>query len=358
MKHLKSILLILLFAGCEEYYVPNVDSVQPVYAFEGYITDQPGPYCVKIIKSNGYNAEHQTEFVSDAQVTIECKGGLNYNLTYDSNGCYYTDSAEFIGNIGKSYRLRVKTSDGKEFLSEYEQLLDCPDIEELTAQYYENKVVSTDGMNYFDNIEKGLQVMNTTNTIGFTPYYKYECRLILQSLQYYPATPASIERYIFRPFSSRGNLYIANAKDYADKRIVGNQLYSTPTIMFHYNDEHLIENMEYEIRNCGEYVRVTQYSMTEAQYNYWKAVKYQVENKNYIFGQIEYQVVGNIQCTNDPEEPALGFFGASAVKTSIRAFCLYEYNNRVRSIAIDTFPDTDTMVIYTTKPEFAVTFSN
>lgn len=357
MKHLKSILLILLFAGCEEYYVPNVDYVQPVYTFEGYVTDQPGPYCVKVTKSNGYNSKQPIEYVSDASVIIECKDGPSYNLTYDANGCYYTDSASFIGKINHSYRLKVATADGKEFVSGYEQMPICPDIKELTAQYYEKKTVTSDGMYYKDEIESGIQVMNTTDANGYTPYYKYDCRLILQSQQQYYSPPAIINFYIYRPVSSFGNLYIANAQDYEHKLITGNQLFCTSNKMLKYYDPSLLESSEYEVINCGEYVKVTQYSLTEAQYNYWKGVNHQLDNKNYIFGQVENQVYGNITCTNDADELAFGFFGASAVKTSIRAFCINS-NNMVLSIAVDSFPDTDTMVIYNERPIFSVSFKN
>ena len=173
MKYLKPILLILLFAGCEEYFVPNIDSVRPVYAFDGYVTNLPGPYCVKVMKSKGYNAEQPIEYITDASVTIECDDGQIYPLTHKAYGNYYTDSASFLGVINKSYRLKVVTADGKEFESGYEQMLECPEIEELTAQYYETKKITLDGTTYRDEVEKGLQVMNTTNAAAYTPYYRY-----------------------------------------------------------------------------------------------------------------------------------------------------------------------------------------
>ena len=357
MRYLKFILLILLFAGCEEYFVPNIDSVQPVYTFEGYVTDQPGPYCVKIMKAGGYSAKKRLSYVSDATVTIECKDGPSYRLTYDSAGCYYTDSTEFVGKVAYSYRLKVETADGKQFESEYEQMPSCPDIDELTAQYYQKKILSYDGNFYHDDIERGIQVMNTTYAYYHTPYYRYDCKLILQSQQRYTNPPMNFDRYIFRPISSYGNLYIANAKDYVNQYIKGNQLYSTSTkLLLHYSDPSIIEDMEFEVTNCGEYVKVTQYSMTEAQYKYWYAINYQLESKNYLFGQMEYQVEGNIKCTSNPDEKALGFFGASAVKSKIRAFTMHESNNKVITYDIKTFPDTDTTIIYNSRPRFALSF--
>ncbi len=358
MKHLKPIILIFLFAGCEEYFVPNVDSVQPVYAFEGYVTSQPGPYCIRVMRSNGYNTDPQIEFVPDASVAIECKDGQIYKLTHDSAGCYYTDSAEFVGRPNLSYRLKVETADGKQFLSEYEQMPPCPDIEEISARYYEKKTVRTDGTNYFDEIENGLQVMNTTDAYGQTPYYRYDCQLILQSQQRYSNPPMAFDLFIYRPVNSYGKLFIANANDYVDKRITGNQLFCTSKKMLKYADYTLVEDMEFDVKNYGEFVKVTQYSMTEAQYNFWKAVSNQTENKNYIFGQIEYQVVGNIKCTSNPEEPALGFFGASAAKSKIRAFSLRDDNNVVCSYDINYFPATDTTIVWESMPNYLVWFSN
>ena len=356
MRNIYILLIALIFVSCEEYYVPNIDDVPAVYAFEGYVTNQKGPYRVIVQKSNGYG---KTTIVSDAQVAIQCSEGQQYNLTYNSAGYYLTKADAFVGKIGSAYRLKVTTADGKKFLSEYETMPDCPEIEEVNAIYYEKHLLeTTDKFSYLDALEKGIRVVNTTNANGYTPYYRYYCKYVLQTMQSYSIPPMTIEMYLYRPYNSYSQLFIANANDYADNRIVENQLCSTKTNILNYSNDSIISGQEYTLKYCGEFVKVEQYSMTEAQYKYWAAINAQLENKNYLFGQTENQPVGNIKCVSDENEIALGYFGASAVTSAIRAFSLTERSKTINVYDIKSFPDTDTIAIYDTRPNFSVQFKN
>jgi|GEM_PF-2921395 len=364
MRYLHITLLILLFAGCEEYYVPDLDDVQPIYAFEGNVTDQPGPYRVKVSKANGYNSQPAVEIITDAIVSIQCNNGKCYNLKYDTTGYYLSDSLDFTGKIGSMYRLIVTMPDGKVFESTNETITKCADIEALSARYYEKWHVTSDGIYYNDELEKGLQITNTTNAKGCSFYYRYDCQFSIQTHQTYDITPNIIHRYIYRPMSSKGQLYISNANDYGQQIITGNQLYSISTKVLNYKDATLIEDTEFTLKDCGVFVHVNQYSISETEYNYWEAVSDQFENKNYIFGQTENQAIGNIKCTSDENIIALGYFGASAIKSKIGAFSLTEKNKLTHSYDVSSHADeiemiinTDTITIYETAPRFAVPFA-
>lgn len=356
MRYLKIIIAVLLLAGCEEYFHLDTDATEPIYVFEGLITDQPGPYKVKVTRTNGYNDDKTIEVITNARVRIDCSDGKSYNLIIDNSGYYLSDSASLVGEVGKSYMLFVTTSDGKVFESSWEELLPCPDIEEVSAKYYEEKILSTNGSDYFDETDFGICATNTTNATGFTPYYRYECKIVIQIHQYYPGLFPE-NRYVYHPVTQQGLLFIANANNYTDNRIVGNQLYKTRKKLFNLTVDTLIPEMpEFILQHRGEYVLVKQYSMTESQYKFWNAVKDQQENSNYLFGQIENQPVGNMSCKSG--DRAFGFFGASAVKQNFGAFSLVEKTRNVMIYNIDSFPDTDTVAYYDHPQNYTISFAN
>ena len=227
MKYFKILVVIVFLSSCEEYFRPDIDVASPMYVFDGLMTDQPGPYRVKIMKTFGYDGK--TENVTNAKVRIECSDGSTYRLTCDTSGCYLTDSATCVGKVGKSYKLIAVFPDGQQFESTSEEMLPCPDIDEVNGFYYENKEIVTNGREYFNIVESGICATSTTSAAGFTPYYRYDCKIVLQTNQFYPGLfPAN--RYIYRPLVPEGLLIIADARNYADNKITGNQIYKGCTL--------------------------------------------------------------------------------------------------------------------------------
>ena len=354
MKYLKTLLVVFLFASCEEYFQPDINVSEPAYVFDGLITDQPGPYKVRFMKTFGYNNE--TEPITDAIVRIECSDGHSYRLLYDSTGYYVSDSASLVGEIGKSYKLVAITSDKKHFVSTREKLLPCPEIEELSGIYYETKKIVKSGSNYFDEIDMGICATNTTNAAGFTPYYRYECKIVLQVRQHYPGSVPE-ERYVYRPLDLSDCLFVADANNYSNNKITENQLYKTLSKALNAGIDNLVPGMnEFELHNCGEFIRVKQYSLTESQFKYWKAVKDQQENSKYFFGKLESQPISNIECESG--DKTLGYFCVSAVTQAFCALSLNEREKKIRKYNIKYFPDTDTVAYYKYPQPFTILFEN
>lgn len=342
----------MLFS-CEEYYDPQIEKQAPAYVFDGLITDQPGPYYIRITKTNGYSDDTVVS-VENANVGVKCSDGKYYKFSYSDNGYYYSDSSLFVGENGKSYQMQVIINEGLGFTSQWEEMLPCPDIEELTAEYYENQKVRTIGSEYFDEVESGILVMNTTDAAGYTPYYRYECEFIVQTQQHYYPTAFPIERYIYKPYFPYGVLYIADATQYANNKITANKLLTTSTLMFQHRYDTIIPDMEFTIRNNGEIVLVRQYSMSEGQYKYWEAVNDQQVNKNYLFGQIENKPVSNISGSAN----TLGYFCVSAVKENCRAFGIIGFGHSIKAYDMDYYPRTDTMAVYDSIQDFTLLFAN
>jgi hypothetical protein len=110
-----SILLLpcLLFQGCEKVIHVDLNSSSPQIIIEGNISDQDGPYFVKLSKSVNFDESNSFPTVSGAQIKLSDDSGGSEILVETEPGLYST--VNFPKGIpGHQYSLEV-TIDGVEY---------------------------------------------------------------------------------------------------------------------------------------------------------------------------------------------------------------------------------------------------
>lgn len=154
MKNILSLIFIfLLFSGCEKIVDLDYKSNQSKVIIEGNITNQPGPYFVKITKSVGLTETGAYPTIDNAVVSISDDAGNSETLTPQGNGIYHTNSLK--GVEGRTYTLTV-ISEGQTYTAQSTMLLQVPfdsiKVEEVTlGGDTEYNLVPV----YKDPIEKG-----------------------------------------------------------------------------------------------------------------------------------------------------------------------------------------------------------
>src|SRR6218665_1948631 len=107
MKNTISLLLaILLLTSCEKVIDVKYEGNQSKIIIEGNITNEPGPYFVRITKSISLKEVGDLPTIDNAIVTISDDAGNSEILTPKGNGLYSTD--KLVGTIGRTYTLTVK----------------------------------------------------------------------------------------------------------------------------------------------------------------------------------------------------------------------------------------------------------
>ena len=61
-------------------------------------------------------------------------------------------------------------------------------------------------------------------------------------------------------------------------------------------------------------ILVKQYALTQEAYQYWEALKKNTEDIGTLFDPLPSQLTGNVHSLANPEEPVIGYIGASAVQ--------------------------------------------
>lgn len=111
-KYISIFLVICLFASCEKEIDLDLDKAGSQIVIEGNISDQSGPYRVRITKTVGFSDPNSFPPVSGAIVTISDNEGTIDNLTETSSGIYETSIIS--GKSGNTYTLSVNV-EGKEY---------------------------------------------------------------------------------------------------------------------------------------------------------------------------------------------------------------------------------------------------
>ncbi len=108
MKNIVSIIFIaLLFTSCEKTVDLNYKDNRSNIVIEGNITNEAGPYFVKLMKSINLSATENYPTIDNAAVTINDDAGNSETLIPQGNGVYRTTTLN--GVEGRTYTLTVKT---------------------------------------------------------------------------------------------------------------------------------------------------------------------------------------------------------------------------------------------------------
>jgi len=110
MSYLKNICLVVLLIvtinSCTEIYNPNISSDTKALIVEGMITNEAGPYTIKLSIAEIFSADSivGSKTVSKAKLTITDNKNQTFKLTESIPGSYVTP-INFTAKVGNSYKL-------------------------------------------------------------------------------------------------------------------------------------------------------------------------------------------------------------------------------------------------------------
>lgn len=109
------ILSLFLFVSCEKEIDLDLEDQSGQIVIEANVTDQTGPYYVKITKSIAFTQTNQYPAVENAQVVLSDNTGQTETLQYAGNGVYQTST--FVAQSGRTYTLKIQ-AEGKEYTAQ------------------------------------------------------------------------------------------------------------------------------------------------------------------------------------------------------------------------------------------------
>ena len=289
--YIYTLLLIITFS-CREPFTPEIDRYENILVIDGLITDQEGPYVVKLTRSFAFDESFPAP-EEGALVRIMDEDNVMYECPEDEAGIYKSNDS-FRGKIGSSYKLLVSTSDQQNYESDWVELRDVPKIDSIS---HEIQVRSTSDPN---QSVYGMEIkVNTHDDLDQTRYYRWEWVETWEIL-----TPITSSFYPdeVRCWQTAGSGVIS----------IGTSEHLTHDIIEDYPIYYVsTENNKLRIKYS---ILVNQYALSREAYSYWKSLQDITMNTGTLFDPTPAMVTGNISNISDPEIPVLGIFQASALK--------------------------------------------
>ncbi len=306
--------------SCKEVYNPEVDLTKAALVVEGLITDEPGPYTVKLTKAIPYNLNALLP-ETGAQVFVEDEDGTRYAFKETSPGNYTSDPNKFKTVVGKAYTLVVKTVTNKAYRSSPQILypkgrLDTiyPIIKTSPLRTYiggELVIQNTKGVEFMGSI-----VMQNDSS----PYYRFSNTLLLEYTSKFAKDTSKTPNYCWMKYTPYDYLNLSERMTQATR--VPQSLGFCPldsgyygiiqevSIVYHGGTPDTIVVKKKLHVNI---ISFKQYHLNPDIYQYYKSVNDQLSARQQILDPVTFQSIGNITCITNPDESALGIFEASSV---------------------------------------------
>lgn len=291
-------LLPAFFTGCKDKYFPEIPSTETNFlVVEGVLNAGNEPTTVRITRTYDINGNiGNLRGETNAVVTVEGNDNSSRPLTMADAGTYQSRNLALSAN--NEYRLRIKTMDGKEYLSSYVKVKTSPEIDSVSYK-------PQDG---------NMQLyVNTHDPANNTRYYKWSYEETWEINSYYYSTiiydanePKLIRErepseYIFRcwKYSKSGKILFGSSA-----QLTSDVIFEQPINRIPGGDERL--SVRYSIL-------LKQYALDKDAYEFFDLMKKNTESLGSIFDAQPSEIRGNIKCVNNPDEIVIGYVSASTV---------------------------------------------
>ena len=289
MKRFKNAWLFLLLTGCiEPYSPPELETNPNVLVVDGFLDGTKGMCVVSISRTQKLGSTEQPSVEINAQVTLEEKDGSSVALTDQFNGQYSIGGLTVSSS--KEYRIRIRTNDGEEYISDYTELKNTPAIDSVT----------------WEAAEDGVQIHATTHDpTNNSRYYQWT---FVETWQY---TSAYYSNMVFdngAVLLRTDDIYNCWQQASSTSIIIGSSAKLSEDVVYKQLVTVLPKTTDkYQIRYS---ILVQQRVLTKDAYNFWQEMQKNTENLGSLFDPQPSQVLGNMHHVSRLDEPVLGYFSA------------------------------------------------
>jgi Domain of unknown function (DUF4249) len=297
MKHW--VLMLFVLGACTDKYVANIKGQTTGFlVVEGFINIS-GTTNIQMSRSTGLDSPVVIP-ETGAQVEIQSTNGVSIPLSELTTG-NYSDTGLSLDPT-QQYRLHIKTSNGKDYLSDLSSVNLSPPIDSLSWTAASNGVtiyVTT----HNPLVQPGYYQWSYDETWKYTSKYESTLKYVAGGLAL--RTDSELLYTCWRSDAST-TINIASTE-----KLSSNVIYEYPVALVPYdNTDKLID--EYSIL-------VKQTVLSQDWYEWVQKVQRNTEQLGSIFDALPSETGGNIHNTADPTETVIGFIGTTT-ETEKRIF--------------------------------------
>ncbi len=317
-------LMFFLLDSCIDPLAVKVPVNENTLVVDGLITDQQGPYQVKLFYSSKLDTISimKPRFETGAQVWVSDDTGFQESLLEVAPGIYQTQTMQ--GAVGKSYSLRILTKKNVEYVSDASLLTPAGTIDRIYVEY-DPQGILLKGTTWSESFSVNVDSRAPTEGSNllrwrWTGTYKSKTFPELRKMYLkngpvpdpepcsgYVRNGAGISKVhdctccICWATENSAAAHVSDNRFTADRQYPGVVLAKLPITGYRFYEKY--------------YIEVQQLSVSEAEYEFWKLAEAQQRSAGSLFQPNSVRVRGNVKCVSDPTQQVLGVFGVSGVTT-------------------------------------------
>lgn len=291
-----ALLICVLLFGCKEKYLPEIKENNVNYlVVDGWVNTGADSTIFNLSRTFKLNNKALEAPEKGAIVQVESEAGTTYVLpTLLKPGRYGRPSLGL--DPTKKYRLRIRTTDKREYLSDFVESRTSPPIDDLKYDFKNNHV----------NV-----YAYTHDPAGNSRYYRYsyvETEEYRSSLiSYYKVENKAV---VQRKWPEEG-IWVCWRTIPSSDIVLGSTVGLTEDRMA---DVRIVSPARGSSRlREGYSVLVKQAVLTRAGFDFFETMKKNTESLGSIFDAQPSQLFGNIHSTTDPSEIVIGFISAGTI---------------------------------------------
>jgi Domain of unknown function (DUF4249) len=288
-------LVLILFWACRDKYMPHINYPNSgILVVEGFINTGNGPTTISLTRLAPLNNVSVIPEPS-AQVEVQSEQGARYALSETGSGNYSIDQIPIDTN--QKYRIHIRTSNGKDYLSALAIAKITPPIDTLG----------------FDTASDHLTIyLSTHDDRSKSIYYEWYYQ---ETWKYFAFAYSSYK------YESGG----IGPRDVEDADTLYNcWAFNQSTDLILFSTENLSSDLVYKLplqtisyfttnRLRDRYsILVKQIVLTKEWYEWKQLLKKNTEQLGSIFDAQPSETGGNIVCTTDTSERVIGFVGCTS----------------------------------------------
>ena len=291
--------------SCRKPYEPPTTSASNSFlVVEGVINAGTDPTFIKLSRTVKIADKVVANPETGAVLTVESDQNTSYPLTEINKGDYTSPGLNLDNN--HKYRLRIKTANNKQYLSDYVEVLNSPPIDSIS--YDIKGALTVPGVNVY---------VSTHDPSNKLVYYRWDYRETWMITSYYPSYFKSNGDTVLGRNQLTDNITDCWQNDTSSTIILGssaklsrNVIYEQPVISIPSNSEKV--GSKYSIL-------VRQYALSVDAYNFYVNIKKNNEQLGSIFDALPSDIQGNIHSVSNPNEQVIGYISIGST-TSKRIF--------------------------------------
>lgn len=315
-----------LLTSCYKIYDPKIDTNEKVLVVNGMMTNKKEAYRINLASARPFNSLEKSSPVNNANIYVTDDQGNSFKFKERDNGDYISDSLQFTGIPGRSYKLHVVTSDGKKYESDSQRLFPESYPDSVYTEY-DNQEILDESTGLKINTHGADILIDIRNKADTLSRFRFTSNLVRQYFYIiYPYKKPSVSFYCWQTVDANSNInltdveYSLNSASIRKHQIcfLDDNLYCHALYYSYKENPYTVVLTAfyhtYEIHHSILYLN--QYTLNNETYLYYKSLDEQVQSEGKLFDPIAAQLKGNIKCITDPEKKAIGFFEASSVSYS------------------------------------------